>query len=821
MQTKARFEDTVSERERRNQALALTAAVEGIVLLENDGTLPLTPGKLALFGAGAGYTIQGGSGSGEVNVRHAVNALEGLEAAGFTVTTKDWIGRYDALWKQGKADFIREQRKKLFPPSTKVLADLMAAEYRCPSGEALTEQEVRASGTDTCLYVLSRQSGEGRDRRDEPGSFRLTETEIVNIRLCAESYSRFVLVLNTGAPIDLTPLESISGINALVYMNQLGMEGGNALADVLTGRQTPSGKLAVTWAKCYADYPTSKDFGPYAKDAGHARYREGIYVGYRYFDSFAAVPRYPFGYGKSYTEFSLTAAGAALQGTQVQIRATVTNSGSRFTGKEVVQVYVSCPQGGLAKEYQRLAAFGKTGLLDPGAEETLDLAFTLAVLASYDEKMAETYLEAGDYIVRLGTSSRDTVPAAKIKLPRRTVLARHRHLCAAAEPVQQLWAPPPAAEDLPAGLPELTVDPDSLSTVAYRYMEPEEHFSAAVEKHLTGFTAADMAGFCAGTGLFGENKGFRTPGAVGHTTTAHLAQGIPNRELCDGPAGLRVQRRSTLSKKGKIKAVDASISLYEFLPKALTRLLLGDVKKERLLYQYVTGFPVAAAVAQSWNTALARQIGQAVSAEMAEYGVTWWLAPALNIVRDPLCGRNYEYYSEDPLLSGQFAAAVTQGVQAVPGAFVTVKHFAANNQEENRYYVSSDVDERTLREIYLRGFEIVVREAAPKAVMTAYNKINGVYCANNRELCTDILRGEWGFDGIVMTDWLSTGEDRAQDGACLDAGVDLIMPGGKGTVKALCKSYWEGRLSPAALRRSCGRVLEQILAGQTEAESRR
>ena len=320
-----------------------------------------------------------------------------------------------------------------------------------------------------------------------------------------------------------------------------------------------------------------------------------------------------------------------------------------------------------------------------------------------------------------------------------------------------------------------------------------------------------MVKFCTGTGLFGENKGFRVPGAVGHMTTDYLEQGIPNRELCDGPAGLRIQRRSTIDKKGKIKAVDASISLYEFLPGWLSRFLLGNPGKEQVLYQYVTGFPVAAAIAQSWNVSLAEEIGRAVSAEMTEYGVTWWLAPALNIVRNPLCGRNYEYYSEDPLLSGKFASAITRGVQETPGNYVTVKHFAVNNQEENRYYVSSEVDERTLREIYLRGFEIAVRESAPRAVMSAYNKINGTYCANNKELCTDILRSEWGFRGIVMTDWLSTGEDRADEAGCIKAGVDLIMPGGKKVVKALLKARKEGRLSSEMLRRSCGRVLEEVL----------
>ncbi len=808
MRTKASFQDTVGEREAKNRSLAFEAAAEGVVLLENDGALPLKPGKLALFGAGAAYTIQGGSGSGEVNVRHAVNALEGLENVGFTVTTKDWIDRYDAAWRRGKEAFIRENRKKLRKLNAKVLAALMAAEYRYPSGDAITEQEIKASGTETCVYILSRQSGEGHDRRNEAGSFRLTETEIMNIRLCAGCYARFVLVLNTGAVIDLSPLDEIKGINALVYMNQLGMEGGNALAAVLTGERTPSGKLAVTWPKRYMDIPFGDEFGKPGCDT--ARYKEGIYVGYRYFDSFGVQPRYAFGYGKSYTVFGLESKAVELVGTDVQLSVAVKNTGT-CSGKEAVQVYVSCPQGDEAWEYQRLAAFGKTQLLATGESETLTLRFPLAALSCYDESAAETYLAAGEYILRVGDSSRNTVPAAKLTLPERVVLSRHRNLCAAKEKVQTINGNKFPMETLSGNLPVLCIDPKLFQTVEYGYEPKKEALSERTKAFLDGFTAEDMVKLCAGTGLFGENKGFRVPGAVGHMTTDYLDRGIPNRELCDGPAGLRIQRRSTIDKKGKIKAVDAAISLYEFLPGWLTKLLLGNPEKERMLYQFVTGFPVAAAVAQSWNTALVEAIGRAVSAEMTEYGVTWWLAPALNIVRNPLCGRNYEYYSEDPLLSGKLAAAVTRGVQETPGNYVTVKHFAANNQEENRYFVSSDLDERALREIYLRGFEIVVREARPRAIMSAYNKINGVYCANNRELCTDILRGEWGFEGIVMTDWLSTGEDRADEAGCLNAGIDLIMPGGKKVVKALLNATKDGRLSDETLRQSCGRVLEQIL----------
>lgn len=810
MQTKASIHDTVSERERKNQALAFEAAAEGIVLLENDGVLPLAPCSLALYGAGAAYTIQGGSGSGEVNVRHAVSALEGLEDAGFTITTKDWIDRYDALWKQGKEAFLREHRKKLRRLSAKVLAELMAAEYCYPAGGRITEQEIAACRAEACVYVLSRQSGEGHDRRDEAGSFRLDETETHNIRLCAKHFDRFVLVINSGAPVDLTPLDDMDGLNAVVYMNQLGMEGGRALSAVLTGERTPSGKLAVTWPASFRDVPFGDEFG--IPGENRARYKEGIFVGYRWYDSFGVRPRYPFGFGRSYAAFSVKTTHVTMDGAEALVSVEVANTGKIFSGKEAVQVYVSCPQGELGKEYQRLAAFGKTRLLAPGERETLTLRVPLEALASYDEGNAETVLEAGEYVVRVGASSQETTPAARLTLPQRVVLSRHRNLCASGEPICELHVPELPAEAMPADLPTLPIDPGVFQTIRYDDTHQKETFSEKTEAFLHRFTAEDMVKFCAGTGLFGENRGFRVPGAVGHTTTDYLDLGIPNRELCDGPAGLRIQRRSTIGKKGKIKAVDASISLYEFLPSFVRRLLLGNPDQEQLLYQFVTGFPVAAAVAQTWNTALAEAIGQAVSAEMTEYGVTWWLAPAMNIVRNPLCGRNYEYYSEDPLLSGKLAAAVTRGVQATPGNYVTIKHFAANNQEENRYYVSSDLDERALREIYLRGFEIAVREARPKAVMSAYNRINGVYCANSRALCTDILRGEWGFDGIVMTDWLSTGDDRADEAGCLNAGVDLIMPGGKKVVKELRNAHREGRVADDVLRLSCGRVLEQILS---------
>lgn len=805
MNTNAHLSHLATESELRNQLLSYEAATEGIVLLENNGVLPLSPCKIALYGSGAQYTHKGGSGSGEVNVRHNVTILEGLEKAGFEIASKDWINRYDTIWKRGKERFLHIVRKKLWWPTSHLIDDLMAAEYRYPSGDLITEEEIAACNTDTCFYVISRQSGEGHDIVDTAGGFRLDEIEERNIRLCAAMFDRFILLINTGTPIDLSPIDRIPGIDAVVYMGQLGMEGGNALAAILTGEHTPSGKLAVTWPQRYADVPFGDEF---AKDPEQAFYKEGIYVGYRYYDSFGITPRYPFGYGLSYTTFAIKEPEILLNKDLVICRVCVTNTGPSYSGKESVQIYVRCP--GEDREYQRLVAYGKTATLDPGASETLTLSFPVSALSCYDAEAAQTVVEAGQYLVLAGASSRDTQPVGCIRIPQKGILSQHKNLCAAAKPISELRHS--NTFTIPESIPTLILDPNVLQTRKIKYIEHPLDIPEQTRAAISDFTTEDFIKFCTGTGMSGEKEGFHTPGAVGHTTAQYIARGIPNAEMCDGPAGVRIEKRAVLYPDGRIRPMDVSISIYEFFPKFLLRwLVLGNPKKGTILYQYVTGFPIEAMIAQTWNTELAERIGHAVSQEMREYGVSFWLAPAMNIVRNPLCGRNYEYYSEDPLLSGLMASAVTKGVQAMPGNYATVKHFCANNQETNRYSVSSEVDERALREIYWKGFEIVIANAQPEAVMTAYNKVNGTYCANNKELCTDLLRHEWGFEGVVMTDWMSTGKDRADEAKAIRAGVNIIMPGGEKEVKTLQKAYQSGELLEADIRRAAIRVINAVL----------
>ena len=788
METKAKTTDAVTPLETAGKALALEIAERGMALLKNDGVLPLAPCRLALYGAGARHTVKGGSGSGEVTARHDVSFYEGLKNAGFTVTTEDWLNRYDKIYAAAKQAFIAENKKKVRKIGKKTLAALMSAEFLQPDGDPVTEKDLTDGAADVCLYVLSRKPGEGHDERVAPGSYLLTNREQANIRFCAAHYRKFILVVNASFPLDLTAIEDCN-IGAILCSGLAGMEGGTALANLLTGRSTPEGRLAVTWAKRYEDHPSAGCFAT----SPQVFYKEGTLVGYRYFTSVKKDVRFPFGFGLSYTAFQTEFLRASYENHTVRVRFRVTNTG-KYQGRETVQIYAKKTAQRLFEESVRLATFGKTGLLQPGDSEELTLCVDPRSLSVFDEETRQTVIEEGAYLLCTGTDAARLSPAARVLVPDRIVLSDHS---ASFKREGRVHRPIVVENPDVPGLPEIPID-------AVTFSENKRADEPIIK---TEIPERELLRLLCGSGLFGEKTGFRVPGSVGHTTAGFLKDGVRNLEFCDGPAGLRLQRRSTVDKKGKIKSVDTAISLYDFLPELLRKRILGDPEKERLLYQFVTGFPTASLLAGTWAPELAEKMGEQVGLEMAEYGVDFWLAPAMNIVRDPLCGRNYEYYSEDPLLSGLFAANVCRGVQKTPGRYVTIKHFACNNQETERYFSSSELDEKTLREIYLKPFEIAVTDSAPKAVMAAYNKINGVYCAENEALIEGVLRGEWGFDGVVMTDWLATGKGQADECKAINAGVDLIMPGGKATLKALQKGYVSGALKVSAIKTAAARML--------------
>ena len=816
--TKASFDGTPNQRELDNRKIAYEAACEGMVLLKNDGTLPLKTKKVALYGPGASMTIKGGTGSGEVNERHSVTVLEGLQNRGFEVTTLNWIDEFKDYYVKAEADYKIEKRKRVNVLKPNSIMEMLFENFRTPAGPEITENHVKISDTDSCIYVVSRQAGEGGDRKAEKGDFFLTDEEKTAISFCAKHYAHFVLAINCGSSIDMAFADEIPEINAIIYICQPGTEGGNAFADIVSGEVTPSGKLSDTWAKQYNDIPFANEFSYLNGNLKEEYYKEGIYVGYRYFDTFGIMPAYPFGFGLSYTDFAISNVAVSVNGSMVTISADVTNIGDQYAGKEVVQLYVSAPEGNISKEYQSLAAFGKTKLLNPAEKENVAVSFDLKKIASFRESDTSFVLEAGEYILRLGNSSRNTAVVAVLKLEQEIIVSRHAHICPVQEPIEELTAPLRGKEELPADITRITIDSAAFETVVHSYNTPDECADPRVQKFLNTLTEQEMVEIVVGIGMFGGKKRFNLPGSVGNTTSKFWDRGLANVALCDGPAGLRIQKISTLDKAGNIKAVELAMSTFNAFPDFVKKCIVGDPEKDTPLYQYTTAFPVMNALAQSWNTDLMYTVGKAIFAEMKEYGCTYWLAPAINIHRNPLCGRNFEYYSEDPRLTGVLAAAMTKGVQQEEGYYVTVKHFACNNQEDNRNHVSSNLSERALREIYLRAFEETVVEANAKSIMTSYNRLNGVYTPNSYDLCTKVLRNEWGFDGVVMTDWFSTGGKKGDTAACMAAGNDLIMPGGATFKLEIMNGLRTGKLTKADLRRCCANVIRAILDSPTQKE---
>jgi len=765
-------------------------APECMVLLRSNGAFPLAePGEIALFGSGARHTVKGGTGSGDVNSRHVTTVEEGLEAAGFTIVTRPWLEAYDRIRLRAHEDFIAGIRAE-------------AAERGLPAimvgmGSVMPEPEYTIpldipAGTDphAAVYVLSRTSGEGSDRTPEAGDLSLTNTEIRDILALNERFERFLLVLNVGGVVDLSPLDDVANI---LLLSQLGATVGDAFADVLLGRAYPSGKLATTWAAWDEDDQIG-DFG----DPDDTHYREGVYVGYRFYDSVGKEPLLPFGFGMGYTTFDVQIRQVSLDGARVSIDVDVTNIGG-FPGKETIQVYASVPAGRLDQPLQALAGFTKTDEIAPGATARITVDVDLTDLASYDEASHATILEAGRYLLRAGTSSRQLSPVAVVELAQDATV---RHLAGdLGEPGFTDWKPEvPAVLDIPAGLPVLTVDPADLRLPDHA--EPDEQsalegFSEALT-FARGLCDDELVHIVLGDYRRGEESGSivgaastTVVGAAGQTTTR--IPGLPSIIMADGPAGLRLAPTYGVDAEGPFSLGDSSLpaTFLELMDDAGREALgIADEPQPRepteIREQYTTAIPIGTALAQSWNPVLAERLGDVVGAEMERFGIHLWLAPAFNLHRSVLCGRNFEYLSEDPLLAGRLAAAITRGVQSHPGRGVTIKHLACNNQETNRLNSNSRVSPRALRDLYLRAFEICVRQARPAAVMTSYNLINGVHTSESAQLLEVILRREWGFDGLVMTDWVVDGmthsdmkHPRATAAATIKAGNELFMPGGE------------------------------------------
>ncbi len=825
----ATLNPAVTEREKKHIAVSTEIAAEGIVLLENRGVLPFGADvkSIALFGSGARRTVKGGTGSGDVNTRSYITVEQGLKNAGYSIMTDTWLSEHETVMVDAKKaydDHIQELSRQGIGVA---LLTMMGKPFVEPEFRALDRDDL--VNADAAVYVLARNSGEGADRKNIPGDYQLTENEKKDIALLAQNYGRFVLLLNVGGVVDIECIRELP--DAIVLMSQGGSGCGDAVAKVLTGEVNPSGKLAATWAKRYEDYPFA---GEFASDANDAYYKEGIYVGYRWFDTFGIEPMYPFGYGLSYTDFKIEILGTEQNRWCVDLQVRVTNTG-RYPGKEVVQVYASCPQTDLDKPYQAMVAFEKTALLQPGEVQELLIPINLSRMASYDEIRSAWVLEQGCYILRVGNDSRHTAISAMLKMDKDCIMEQCRKFLRGEHPEK---LPEERDSCMAPSCPVITIDTNKLLCVRHEYtqafplLRKPERFcgfadvvnGAATAEELVGqMTADELVMLCIGGARVSltdfsviGNASNSIPGAAGDTTATLACYGIPQCAMADGPAGIRVNPKVYERRDGYINNVEEDPILGKVLPPELRKV---DLSGTQIKYQYCTALPIATQLAQTWNHDLLLKAGDLIGAEMEQLGIDLWLAPGMNIQRNPLCGRNFEYFSEDPLLSGLCAADLIVGTQENhPGKGVTLKHFAANNQETNRNRNNSHVSERALREIYLKGFEIAAQHH-PFAVMTSVNLLNGIHTSNDRDLLLHILRDEWRFKGLVMTDWGATGEFVENSGdsyscsgskECILAGNDLIMPGTQGDEERLKAAVENGTLPIESLQACAVRIINVL-----------
>ena len=710
-------------------------AAEGIVLLKNEkNTLPLKEEDVvSVFGRCQNDWFYVGYGSGgDVHPPYKVSLMEGLRRGG--IRCNENLAKIYADWckePDNAADHGWWGHWPYFHPEMPLAEDTVSS---------------AAEASSVALVVIGRAAGEDRENVLEPGSYYLTGEEKHMLSLVCGKFEKVVLLMNCGSIMDMAFLADYD-ISAVVYTWQLGQESGNAVADVLSGKVNPSGKLTDTAAKKYADYPSSKYFG----NKAYNNYTEDIFVGYRHFTTFRQDVLYPFGFGLSYTTFNLHTEEAVREEEGTVVRVRVTNTGS-CPGKEVVQLYCNPPEGKLSKARKNLVAFAKTGELAPGESQLLELRVDDYDCASFDDSGKTGYphafvLEKGEYRLLVGNSSETEKVACVFSVEDTLCLRQCRDACGPVENFSVLtnWGSIPAMKSkrdlreriltrLPEEIPFTGDVGIKLRDVKYGLDTLEDFVAQLTDKEL-GDLSRGEGGMGSALGVIGN------AGAFGGITKELRDKGIPALITADGPSGIRIKKHTTL-------------------------------------------LPCGTAIACAWNPALTEEMFEKVGQEAKHFGVDVLLSPGMNIHRNPLCGRNFEYYSEDPYLCGKTAAAAVRGLQK-GGVSACPKHFACNNQEVNRNRNDSRVSQRALREIYLKCFEIVVKESKPQNLMTSYNKINGVWSHYNYDLATTILREEWGYKGNIVTDWWMRKAampefPKIKNSAYrVRAQVDVLMPGGE------------------------------------------
>ena len=765
-------------------SVARKAQAEGVVMLENrNNALPLEAGtRIALFGRSQFQYYKSGTGSGGMvntayvtGIREAILEREAYELAPSPEKAyEEWLPDhpFDQGCGWGTEPWFQEEM-------------------------TLTEELVRAAAqeAEAAIVIIGRTAGEDQDNKPEGGSYYLTEQEETMLsRVCA-AFSRMIVLLNVGNIIDMNWVARYEPA-AVLYVWQGGQEGGNGVLDVLLGETSPSGKLTDTIAKSVGDYPSDANFG----DPDRNYYAEDIYVGYRYFETFAKDRvLYPFGYGLSYTEFEIRGQGMeSISDDKIVFRARVVNTGTR-RGKEVVQIYCEAPQGKLGKPARVLCAYRKTITLDPGQHQDLKFKVPIRCIASYDDSGVTGFrsawvLEEGNYAFHMGNSVRNTKPCGNIQLSGTAVIEQLEEAMAPIRAFERMR--PVLKED--SGIYQVGYEPVPLRTISplerrAQRMPEETPFTGGkgyrlcdvasgqvtMEAFLAQLTDEDLICLTRGEGMCSPKVTPGTAAAFGGVTDRLLGFGIPIGCCSDGPSGIRMDNGA----------------------KAFS-------------------LPSGTCLACTWNHVLVKELFNWEGMELRKNCIDSLLGPGMNIHRHPLNGRNFEYFSEDPLLTGKMAVMQLRGMREsmVTG---TIKHFCANNQEYRRMKADAVVSERALREIYLRGFEIAVREGAATSVMTTYGSVNGAWTASQYDLLTTILRGQFGFGGIVMTDWWAAGSEEngpesiKQTSTMIRAQNDLYMvtfsaennANGDDTAEGLS----EGRITRGELLRAAANICRFLM----------
>ena len=742
-------------------ALSRRAAAESIVLLKNEnGVLPLAKGKrVALFGKGTIDYVKGGGGSGDVACAYIRNLYDGFVEGGRCPVYEPLVNFYKK--------YVSEQLAEGAAPGMfrepKVPAELM---------------DGASAFTDTAILSICRFSGEGWDRAgtevseefnpwasetDSPktqedlfpdSDFYLSAEEKKLLEQVKEHFRHVIVVMNVGGVVDLTFIRDDDQIEGAVQAFQGGMEGASAVADVLTGKVCPSGHLTDTYAAKIDDYPSTAGFH---ESTDYVEYTEDIYVGYRYFETIPGAQKkvvYPFGYGLSYTEFAEEVVSAEFEGGVLNARIRVTNLGP-CSGKWVTGIYGSAPQGKLGHAKRELLAFAKTRELLSGESQELLFHVSDSDLAAFDEEgvfeKSAFVLEPGTYSFYYGINVETAKHLIDVEIEGEPQVVRQLHSYMAPTTLHKKMLADGSYRE-----PETTEPYDINSSVIEKFKGGREEALSPVERTREPYylmrevkkgaisladvvegrnTAAELVQQMTDDELIHLLGGQPNRGVANTYGIGNLSEyGIPSFQTADGPAGVRI---------------------HEFIGIP------------------TTAWPCATALASTFNTELVREVGAAGGEELKENNLSMWLTPAVNIHRNPMCGRNFEYYSEDPLVAGKMGAAMVRGIQS-NRVSACVKHFACNNKETNRKHSDSRVSERAMREIYLKAFEIIVREADPWSIMTSYNAINGRRASEAKELIQGILRGEWGYKGLVISDWWNRAEQYKE----ILAGNDVKMPTG-------------------------------------------